>query len=497
MAADIPFPYGPIARATVGSQPQILRAMQLWVGEFARLFGIPESELTWIELAVEEAFISVIRSAFEPGEIGDITFVLEHRPGSFVIAVEDRGLPLDLRQLEANEGLALNLLLLRRLMDGFSFINRGKEGKRLELIKRLPAESVAASMSGSPAETEEQHAVCLAEKPLLRLLQPEEALALAQLAYRSYGYTYVSDFYYPEQIRERIENGLMETCAAVLGDGRVIGSLSLFYEHATATVAESGAAMVDPRYRGLNLFKEMKQFLIEHARRRGLYGIYSEAVTIHPYTQQGNLTLGAHETGILLSYVSENVAFKKIGNELMGQRQALVYFYYHLNPAPARTVFAPPVYVDLIRRIYVANGLPRQVEEVTAETGLPGDGETRLEIKVRDDAFNDAIIVAEQLGHNACAMILHHTRELCEKKVEAIYLNLALSDPAAALVAGQLADRGYLFAGIIPEYDRGDLLKLQYLNNVQFDASKVTVASDNAKALLAFICQQHDSCRQV
>lgn len=497
MAASAVFPYGPIARATVGSYPQALRPMQVWAAAFARAFGMAERELTWIELAVEEAFMCVAQSAFEPGEIGEITVVLEHRPGNFVIAVEDRGLPLDLKQLEESEGLVLNLLLLRQLMDGFSFINRGKEGKRLELIKRLPAESVASGMEESQPSTDEQGAVCLAEKPLLRLLRPDEALAQAQLAYRSYGYTYVSDFYYPERIRERIENGLMETCAAVLSDGRVIGSLSLFFERADACVAECGAAMVDPRYRGLSLFKEMKQFLFNYARSRGLYGIYSEAVTIHPYTQQGNLSLGARETGILLSYVSENVAFKKIGSELMGQRQALVYFYYRLNHEPPRTVYAPPVYAELIRRIYAENSLNRQVEGTSDSAALPWDAETRLAIQVRGDAFNDALIVPERIGKDACAMILHHTRELCEKKVEAIYLNLTLASPAAAVLAGQLAEKGFLFAGVIPEFENGDLLRLQYLNNVQFDAARLTVVSERARALLAFITGQYEARRHM
>lgn len=492
MAASVPFPYGPFARATVGSHPQALRPMQLWTAEFARSFGMAGNELARIELAVEEAFMSVAQSAFEPGESGEITFVLEHRPGSLVIAVEDHGLPLDLKQLEENEGLALNLLLLRQLLDGLSFINRGKEGKRLELVKQLPAESVAAGMEASQTAAGEQTVACLTEQPLLRLLQPEESLALAQLAYRSYGYTYVSDFYYPERIRERMAAGLMETCAAVLPDGRVIASLSLFYDRADACVAECGAAMVDPRYRGHSLFKEMKQFLFEHARHKGLYGIYSEAVTIHPYTQQGNLSLGAHETGILLSYVSENVAFKKIGNELMGQRQALVYFYYRLNPEPLRTVWLPELYAGLIRRIYAENGLNRQVEEVAAAAVPAEDGETRLEIQVRGDAFNDATIVPQRIGSDACAMILHHTRELCEKKVEAIYLNLSLAGPAAAILAGRLAEKGYLFAGVIPELENGDLLRLQYLNNVQFDPARVTVVSDTAKELLAFITRQYE-----
>ncbi len=488
------FSQGVFARTTVSSSKFSLRPVQAWVIEFARCFGMQSDDISRIELAVEEAFMSVAQSAFEEGDPGEIVVLLEQRPGQLVIAVEDHGLPFDLKHLEENEGLALNFILLKQLVDEFVFINKGKDGKRLELIKNIPAESVATSLREQEvaAGAVEEVAAAALEQPRFRMLEPHETLALAQLAYRSYGYTYVSDFYYPERIRDRIEHGLMEPCVAVTADGQIIGSLSLFYDDDQAKVAECAAAMVDPRYRGLNMFKEMKLFLFEHARQKGLYGIFSEAVTIHPYTQQGNLTLGSHETGILLSYVSENVAFKKIGSECMGQRQALVLFYSRLNPENMRTVYVPLVYASLIERIYQENGMIRQIRNVLEteyETGLA----TQLEIQIRQDAFNDATIELHQIGEDALHMILHHTRELCEKKVEAVYLNLPMSSREAAILAGRLAEKGFLFAGVIPELKDGDVLKLQYLNNVLFDPSKVTVVSDTARELLSFIYRQYEN----
>ncbi|MRR54724.1 MAG: GNAT family N-acetyltransferase [Deltaproteobacteria bacterium] len=486
------FGQGIIARTTVLSSKSSLRPVQAWVAEFARCFAMTNAEIARIELVVEEAFMSVVQSAFEGDETGEVAVVLEQRPGQFVIAVEDHGLPVDLKHLEENEGLALNFLLLKQLLDEFVFINKGKEGKRFELVKNLPAESVAPALHelelGAAVEEEPPK---LQAPPRYRLLEPGEALALAQLAYRTYGYTYVSDFYHPDLISEKIRHGLMETCVAVTADGRIIGGLSLFYDHREAKVAECGAAMVDPRYRGLSLFKEMKRFLFEHARGKGLYGIYSEAVTIHPYTQQGNLTLGARETGILLSYVSDNVAFKKIGSERMGQRQTLVLFYYRLNPENPREVYVPSVYSGLVGRIYADNRLDRQLREVSEtvyRTGL----ETQLEIQVRHDSFNDASIELQQIGEDAFEVIIHHTRELCEKKLDAVYLNLPMSSREAAILAGRLAEKGFLFAGVIPELQDGDVLKLQYLNNVLFDPSKVAVVSDTAQELLGFISTQYE-----
>lgn len=483
---------GVFARTTVVSSKHSLRPVQAWVVEFARCFGMCDDDLARIELVVEEAFMSVVQSAFEDEEGGEIVVLLEERGEKFVIAIEDHGLPLDLKHLEENEGLSLNFILIRKLVDEFVFINKGKAGKRLELIKSLPSESVVEALRDQEVENSvsEVETTAPLKQPLFRMLEPQETLALAQLAYRSYGYTYVSIFYHPEEIRGRIEMRLMESCVAVADDGRIIGALSLFYNSREAKVAECGAAMVDPRYRGLSLFKDMKQFLFDHARKKGLYGIFSEAVTIHPYTQQGNLTLGAHETGILLSYVSENVAFRKIGSVRMGQRQALVLYYYRLNPENRRDVYVPAVYSALIKRIYDENRIDRQVWDVTESEFRTGD-DTQLEIQIREDAFNDASIEVHRIGEDACEIILHHTRELCEKKVEAVYLNLSMMNREAAILAGRLFDKGFLFAGVIPELDNGDVLKLQYLNNVQFDPEKVTVVSETAKELLDFIGKQY------
>ncbi|MDD2502136.1 MAG: ATP-binding protein [Geobacter sp.] len=486
------FRLGRVAATTVPASTASLWPVQAWVSGFARCFGLADEEIRRLELVVEEALMSVLHTSFDRGESGDVTVQLDYRPGQFVIAIEDKGLPLDLAYLEANEAISLNLTLIRQLVDELVFVNKGKEGKRLELITLLPAENVAVTMDEQQqgaAEVAEQEGFDSAEISF-RMLRADETLALAQLAYRSYGYTYVSDFYFPERIRERVELGLMETCVALMPDNRIVGALSLFYDSPDAKVAESGAAMVDPRCRGKSLFKEMKQFLFAYGRQKGLYGIYSEAVTIHPYTQQGNLSLGAHETGMLLSYVSENVAFKKIGSELMGQRQSLILFYARLNPEPARTVYTPARYADLLRQVYQENGLNRELlisDQYAANLGQ----DTQLEIQVRHDAFNDAIIDLQRIGSDADAIILQHTRELCEKKVEAIYLNLELSDPAAACLAGRLAERGYLFAGVIPELRNGDLLKLQYLNNVVFDPARVTAVSPVAQTLLAFITNQY------
>ena len=50
---------------------------------------------------------------------------------------------------------------------------------------------------------------------------------------------------------------------------------------------------------------------------------------------------------------------------------------------------------------------------------------------------------------------------------------------------------GFFFAGILPESRMGDVLILQYLNNVEFDYDKMHILTDLAKELSAYI-KAHD-----
>jgi serine/threonine-protein kinase RsbW len=43
---------------------------------------------------------------------------------------------------------------------------------------------------------------------------------------------------------------------------------------------------------------------------------------------------------------------------------------------------------------------------------------------------------------------------------------------------------GFFFACIIPELRNGDVLRLQYLNNVELDPASLVLYSDSARALL-------------
>ena len=81
-------------------------------------------------------------------------------------------------------------------------------------------------------------------------------------------------------------------------------------------------------------------------------------------------------------------------------------------------------------------------------------------------------------------------RSLCLKQVAAIYLFLNMTDPSTAHLTDEMEKLGFFFSGILPHSAVGEALVLQYLNNQEFDYSKVQAYSDMAKSLLDYVRAQ-------
>ena len=52
---------------------------------------------------------------------------------------------------------------------------------------------------------------------------------------------------------------------------------------------------------------------------------------------------------------------------------------------------------------------------------------------------------------------------------------------------------GFFFAGVIPEMPQGDVLRLQYLNNVNIDLDEIVTASEFGEELANYVRQAYKS----
>lgn len=482
----------PVVHVTVSADAGFLPPVVDLVKQTAHLLGLRDEAAEHLNRVVEIVCRNVIERAFEPDDDGRYDVLVLRRPGQVVVAVEDRGLPFDYDRFQGSDPL-LRDMLHRSFADEVRFINLGRGGNRVELVKNLPHADVRDHLSEDEHRETVEASAASEDVPLeIRAMRPEETAALSRCVYRSYGYSYDwDDIYYPDRIRELQESRLMSSCVAVTTEGEFVGHLAAMLEHPDSLVGEAGQAVVDPRFRGHHLFPKMKTFMAEQCKNGGMYGLYSEATAVHPYSQKGNLRLGAGETGFLLGYIPPSVSYKEIGEDRAGRRGSVTLFYMRTNEEPEREIYPPARYRDAVRRVVEHNELQRKVAN-GPDDGPEMPDSSRVDVRVRRD-HNLAFIRVSEPGEDLRELLRFRLRELCLHRLDAIYVDLPLSHLATQTCGDRLWELGFFFGGILPELRSGDVLRVQYLNNVEVERDDVCTASDFGEELLNLIFEQREA----
>ena len=485
----------PLAQLSIPAEAQALGPALDFFESMLKIIGFDKKDTLRMRLALEEASLNVIEHAFDPDEKGELDIVLERRPNQVVLLVLDKGLPVDFRQVEQGKSEGMGLKLIRGMTDEVTFLNLGKNGKCVELIKNIPYKIISDTLTEQEKkELKEMDKTRLESADIeLRFMTPDDATAMARCVYRSYGYSYALDsIYYPDKIRENLESGIVKSVISIDKNTKeIVGHLALAYPSIGAKVADSGQAVVDPRYRGHNLFKRMKSFMVEYAQQVGLYGVYSEAVTVHPYTQKGNLSIGAYETGFLLCFIPDSMNFKKIQDEgAVPFRQSVVFFYLRTNPEPNRIVYIPHRHQTIIDKIYKRNNFNRTYGVASGKLIIPEITEANLKII---ESIQMSYICVINYGYDFSAMLKHRLAELIEKKIEINFLDLPMSHPDTATMYKEAEKLGFFFVGIIPEIDeQGDYVRFLYLNGVKVEPEKYCLVSDFVQELFDYIIKERE-----
>ena len=151
--------------------------------------------------------------------------------------------------------------------------------------------------------------------------------------------------------------------------------------------------MVDPAFRGHQLFTVLKRRAAEWAGTAGVCGLFSEATAAHPYSQRANVALGAVETGLLLGYIPATVEYTAI--DARPHRQSVVLFYLKTNDGHRRPIFAPARDRAMVQTIVSTAGLRGVVAD--AEHQEPVAATSELHIEERVD-HNHLIVTARTVG---------------------------------------------------------------------------------------------------
>lgn len=473
------------SRDAVGLAPALVEAG-------GDLLGLYPRDRARLATLIVEVLDAILRDAYEPGEAVEVDVQMLRTPGALKVELRDKGAPLD---FGTSYPPRVADLIRLGFADDLAFVNEGREGNRTDIIKNLHyatisddaefIEETEQDPTPEPAIGEDGQVVVD-----IRPMTKDDVVGVARLFYRCYGYTiaYAPTVYEPERLAELVDSGRHLATVAVSPEGRIVGHLASEVHDPEAVTGKIGLLAVDPLYRRHNLAMRIGFMHVGRLVENGFVGQYTEAVTVHPGSQKAALRGGAHEVGMMLGAQSNDLDFKGFDADER-VRKAVVLFYGSFGNSPERTVYVPPTYREVVQRIYDETTLPRTVQ---ADFGRPPEvpENARFRLRLGHDT-GVAWVYVESYGDDFLASLQNQVQQLRLNRFELILVVLPLSDPATAYFGSGLQELGLSFAGLYPEYDNGDVLVLQSLNNVEVRPDEIIVASEMGEFVRDFVLSDY------
>lgn len=482
------------AELSLPNEAGFLRLARAFVREIAALAEFSAEDVDELVLAADEACTNTIEHAFEPGEAGSFTLQGELAHAALTLSVRDKGLPFDSSlapsyKPPAGEGAlpemrGLGLFLIHQAVDEMTWINRGVEGKELQLVKRRQQPDVTDRFSKADlAAFQEDVPLAPEQEYTVRRLQPEDAIQVSQCIYRTYGYTYSNeDMYYPERIVQQNESGELISEVALDAAGEVVGYAAL-ERPGLGQVAELGQAVVIPAHRGRKLLQRMTIELALEGQKLGLSGIYGQPTTAHTASQKVVEAFNMHLCGITLGYIPRTRIYKNMQTHSTDERTSLGLSFQYLKPPSPAIRYAPKHHWPMLERIYAELQAP--VEFRDAQDGVNGPGQVAVRY---NQGYGIGKINVRHVGEDSGAEVRRALRDLCDMAhAEAVYLELPLSQPGAADLCRAAEADGFFFSGVGPQFaPDGDTLRMQYLNT-PLNPDLVQLLTPFGHELLAYV----------
>jgi hypothetical protein len=326
---------------------------------------------------------------------------------------------------------------------------------------------------------------------IVRLLGADEGDVLGTAIRVAYGDSYDAAWVYDAaEVGARISSGRLISAVAEAPDGSLLCHAALSRSSGEAKVGEAGQAVTMPAARGHHLFTAVKRHLADWAAAAGMFGMFSEATTAHPYSERANVDLGAHEAGFLLGWIPATVSNDAAAADRAGRASAAL-FYLKTNDGHRRPIYAPDRHREVIAQIIDVCGLRGVLAEATADIELPARSATHTERRVD---HNLAVLTVETPGADLVSVVERERAALFDAGFDALYVDLPLEQPESEAAGELLEDMGVSFAGVFPNTRvGGDVLRMQSLNGVAIAIDDIATASDHGRDLLAYVVADLDA----
>ena len=464
----------------VPADRRFLAIIQGHVRELAVITGLATKDILALELASEEAFLNILGHAFPDGTPGEVFLESEIRETELLLVFRDEGLPFDpaLVHMPEEKSVGLGLRLIRHAVDEVRWVNRGRRGKELRLVKRLSQPSQCRPSGESQAAVRQAPP----QRYDIRLMRPDEAIQVTRIFWLAYGYSYKrEDFYHPEGLVHLIGSGLLTSLVAVAENGEVAAHAGLLHPE-PVPMAEAALLVVSPVHRGRGLMEALSEALASTAREQGLLGLAVNPVTSHAVSQRGTSQIGGRPCGLDLAACPPRT-FKAMGlDRNPPQRESYLHYFIYLATPPEARVYVPDRHRPVVQRIYDSLCRPVLFGE-PAQAATCGDYQVSL-----DRGLSKGTIRVTRADARQWPEILRAATVLLDiAEAVVVDLDLPLAQPASALVCEQAEAAGFFFAGIWPhEASDGDMLRLTYLKD-SLDLGQLRLYTRFARELAAYV----------
>lgn len=320
-----------------------------------------------------------------------------------------------------------------------------------------------------------------------RLTTLDQAKALVDCVYETYGLTYHRDWLYDADLVME-QNARKDVLSFVATEGsKVVGHLALIRPAFELTdngapltsgdTRETGLSLVSPTARRMGVQAELAMEAAKWVFQSTLNYSYMKCVTHHLGSQKGAKRNGGIPTGLLLGSIPRWVRYNAESpqdNEPISTLQFLV----PLRPTEG-SVVVPEGF----------SWLPALCEQAYSPRSVlpsaPAEGETRLLTKWQGDRKLAQIHVLA-VGADLVERLEQEVRWLLRGHILHVLVYLPADQPGVGALAGGLRDLGLFPAGWVPRYFASGADALLYQTNAfsTLQRDSVQVLDDEAGAVV-------------
>lgn len=464
--------------------------------------GLTKGDALRFSVAVCELITDVILFAFPDDSKQTFEIKFFHTFYFVEIVVCELGEPFDPDRHTYDSQKAINeddfegagFLLIKSFCDDFSFINKGKEGKEFRLARYVQIHKIDELLQQSADQRESEirpkkgkdqdQTINLKEFTVTRITT-SDAVDIAKLFYRTYGYTYNNeDIYLPKKIESSVLAKEKLGVIAREQDGNAIGYFAAIPKD-NSRIAKVAEAVVSPRYRRNGVMSSMMERLIEIAKSRKLTMLLGEAVTLHPVSQRVNNKFGYTTTALQLASLV-NVKYKGF-DEDYPQPVSIALDFLPILPPPKTSIFLPDKYSEIILETYDQLGMGVN-QEKSKKFNLSDTSDIDLEINY---SSSSSLIVVKRYGTDFFNVLSDMVNSLEEKSPKTLLLDLPLENKATPEQLSTIALLNFIYCGVLPQYHfNADFLRLQKVYS-DIDFSMINIYSDFGNKIKSLIADEY------